>query len=40
MCAGIFLANFLDRIDGVRGWIALQFAVIYRKLRFRFRRAA
>lgn len=40
MRAMVFLTNFLDRIDGVRGRLALQFAIIQLKLRFALDRAA
>ena len=36
----VFLTQFLDCIDGVRGRLALQFAIVHLKLRFAFDRAA
>src|SRR5438045_9230990 len=36
----VFLTQFFDCIDGVRGWFALQFAIVHLKLRFAFDRAA
>ena len=36
----VFLTQLLDGIDGVRGRLALQFAIIYLELRFAFDRAA
>ena len=40
MRARVFLMQFFDGIDGVRGRLALQFAIIYLELRFAFDRAA
>ena len=36
----VFLMQLFDGIDGVRGRLALQFAIIYLELRFAFDRAA
>src|SRR5437588_13090268 len=36
----VFLTQFLDCIDGVRGWFALQFAIVHLKLPFAFDRTA
>src|SRR4029077_17148741 len=36
----VFLMQLFDGIDGVRGWLALQFAIIHLKLPFAFDRAA
>jgi len=35
----VFLTQFFDCVDGVRGWFALQFAIVHLKLRFAFDRA-
>src|SRR4029077_11742116 len=36
----VLLTQFFDCVDGVRGWFALQFAIVHLKLRFAFDRAA
>src|SRR2546430_7751885 len=40
MRARVFLMQLFDGIDGVRGRLALQFAIIHLELRFAFDRAA